>query len=216
MNITEIDSLAKIIWDYHCLSHNLSKSDCILALGSNDTRVADKAIDLYFEGYAPIIIFSGGLGKLTKDRFNKPEAEIFADIAYKRDVPKEKVLIENKSTNSGENILFTEKLIKEKELILNSFIIVQKPYMERRTYATAKKLWPEKEFKVTSPKISYENYFTNDLPRNLVINTMVGDLQRIEEYPKKGFQIHQEIPAEVWDAYKKLVNAGFTKHLIQE
>ena len=44
---------------------------------------------------------------------------------------------------------------------------------------------------------------------------MVGDLQRIKIYPKKGFQIFQEIPDDVWQAYKQLVNLGYDKHLIK-
>jgi len=41
-------------------------------------------------------------------------------------------------------------------------------------------------------------------------------LQRIKAYPAKGFQIYQEIPADVWDAYEQLVSAGYDKHLMKE
>ena len=44
---------------------------------------------------------------------------------------------------------------------------------------------------------------------------MVGDLQRIQVYPEKGFQIFQEIPDEVLEAYQKLVKLGYTKHLLK-
>jgi hypothetical protein len=43
---------------------------------------------------------------------------------------------------------------------------------------------------------------------------MVGDLQRLRVYPEKGFQIPQEIPADVWAAYEELVRAGYDKYLI--
>jgi hypothetical protein len=49
-----------------------------------------------------------------------------------------------------------------------------------------------------------------------VINIMVGDLERIKFYPEKGFQIFQEIPADVWDAYLQLRVQGFEKHLMPE
>jgi hypothetical protein len=49
-----------------------------------------------------------------------------------------------------------------------------------------------------------------------VISIMVGDLQRIRVYPSRGFQIPQEIPADVWDAFEALVNAGYDRHLIAE
>ena len=48
-----------------------------------------------------------------------------------------------------------------------------------------------------------------------VVGIMVGDLQRIREYPAKGFQIDQEIPEDVWRAYEELVRAGYDRHLLR-
>lgn len=214
--MTEVDTLAKIIWDYHHLNHKLEKADCIFVLGSHDTRVAEYAADLFLKGYAPYIIFSGGFGNLTKDTFSKPEADIFAEIAVKRGVPPENILIENKSSNTGENVEFTKKLLDEKGLKFDNFILVQKPYMERRTFATFKKVWPEKNFIVTSPPIPFENYPNEGISKDKVINIMVSDLQRIKIYPGRGFQIFQEISPNVWSAYEKLVELGYTKHLVKE
>ena len=211
----EAIALAKILWNYHQLHHTLIQSDCILVLGSMDTRTAERGADIYLQGYAPIIIFSGGLGKLTKDMWAETEAELFANIALDRGVPREAIFIENKSTNTGENIQFTQQLLQEKNLDLDSFIVVQKPYMERRSYATFKKHWPDKKLLVTSPLLSFEEYPTDDIPVEKLINMMVGDLQRIKVYPEKGFQIYQEIPADVWEAYEKLVAMGFDKQLMK-
>jgi uncharacterized SAM-binding protein YcdF (DUF218 family) len=105
--------------------------------------------------------------------------------------------------------------LKEKGLDPQSFIVVQKPYMERRSYATFSKHWPAKKLLVTSPKISFEEYPNEEIPMERVINIMAGDLQRIKLYPEKGFQVYQEIPAEVWDAFEKLVALGFDKHLMK-
>jgi uncharacterized SAM-binding protein YcdF (DUF218 family) len=211
----EAIALAKILWNYHQLHHTLEQSDCILVLGNLDTRTAERGADIYLQGYAPIIIFSGGLGKLTKDMWAETEAELFANIALDRGVPREAIFIENKSTNTGENIQFTQQLLQEKNLDLGSFIVVQKPYMERRSYATFKKQWPDKKLLVTSPLLSFEEYPTNDIPLEKLINMMVGDLQRIKFYPEKGFQIYQEIPDDVWVAYEKLVAMGFDKQLMK-
>jgi len=93
-------------------------------------------------------------------------------------------------------------------------ILVQKPYMERRAYATFVNFWPGKRVIVSSPPIPFADYPTAHLPKDLVISIMVGDLQRIRDYPAKGFQIAQEIPEEVWQAYEKLVALGYTRHLI--
>ncbi len=159
---------------------------------------------------------SGGLGNLTKDTWSNTEADTFAAIAVQKGVPAKDILIENRSTNTGENILFTQQLLRQNNLNLQHFIVVQKPYMERRSYATFKKHWPQKHLLVTSPQIPFDEYSTDDIPLEKVINIMTGDLQRIRLYPAKGFQIYQEIPAEVWHAYEKLIHAGFNKHLVKE
>ena len=216
MNELEISSLAKTLWDYHHVNHILKKSDCILALGSHDLRVAERTAELYLQGYAPLVIMSGGLGNFTKELWTEKEADQFAAVAIEKGVPEKNILIENNSSNTGENILFTQKLLAEKKLNPQTFIVVQKPYMERRSYATFKKHWPDKDLIVTSPEISFEQYPTNDIPIERVINIMVGDLQRIKFYPDRGFQIYQEIPADVWSAYEKLIGLGFDKHLMKE
>ena len=206
--------LAKKIWDYHHVNHTLVKSDCILTLGSHDMRVAERAAALYLDGWAPLLIFAGGLGRLTEGLWTETEADLFARIAMEKGVPEEVILIENRSTNTGENIQLVRKLLQEKALDPQTFIIVQKPYMERRSYATFEKNWPGKRFVVTSPQIAFDEYPTDEIPLDKVINIMVGDLQRIKLYPEKGFQTYQEIPDDVWQAYERLVELGFDKQLI--
>ena len=212
----EILAWAKKLWDYHHMQHQLQAADCILALGSHDTRVAERAADIYLQGLAPLLIFSGGLGRLTSDLWTQTEAELFAQIAMEKGVPATAILIENSSTNTGENILFTQQLLQQKGLAPQRFIVVQKPYMERRSYATFKKHWPDKELIVTSPQLSFEAYPSAEIPMEKVIGIMVGDMQRIKVYPQKGFQIAQPIPEDVWQAYENLVAAGFTQQLVKQ
>lgn len=139
MNNKSTDELAKILWDYNNLNQVIKKSDAILVLGNNDVRTAERGAELFLQNFAPYIIFSGGLGRFTKNTFKKSEAEIFADIAIKMGVPKDKIIIENKSTNTGENIIFTKRLLQKRGFNPKSFIVVQKPGMGRRSYATDQK-----------------------------------------------------------------------------
>lgn len=206
--------LAQILWDYHHVHHTLEKSDCILVLGSHDLRVAERAATLYLQGWAPLLVFSGGLGRLTQEIWSEAEADKFASIALNKGVPREAILIENKSTNTGENILFTKKLFQEKNIDPQTFIVVQKPYMERRSYATFKRHWIGKKLIVTSPQVTLKTYPNEDISLEEVIHIMVGDLQRIKLYPEKGFQIFQEIPDDVWIAYERLVELGYDSHLV--
>ena len=204
---------ARKLWDYHHLNHIPAVADCILVLGSHDLRVANRGAELYLQGLAPILLFSGGLGNVTRGIWKDPEADRFARIALDMGVPAEAIFIENQSTNTGENILFTQRLLEEKGLHPQTFLLVQKPYMERRSYATFKRHWPDKDLIVTSPQLSFEDYPNEEIPMQRVINIMVGDLQRIKIYPAKGFQIPMDIPEEVWAAYEQLIAWGFTEHL---
>ncbi|MCA1838235.1 MAG: YdcF family protein, partial [Actinobacteria bacterium] len=138
-------TLAEKIWQYHQMKHQLKKADAILVLCSHDKKVAETGAKLFLKGWAPLLIFAGGLGSVTRGMWTEPEADQFAEIAIRMGVPVERVLIENRSTNTGENILFTRQLLAERGIDPQQFILVQKPYMERRSFATFRKMWPEKE-----------------------------------------------------------------------
>jgi uncharacterized SAM-binding protein YcdF (DUF218 family) len=212
-----VRALAKTIWDYHHMHHALEWADAILVLCSYDTAVAERGAQLFLDGWAPLLIFAGGQGAITQRLWSEPEADRFARIAMDCGVPAASILIENRSTNTGENVEFTRQLLVERGLDPATFILVQKPYMERRSYATFMKRWPGKRAVVTSPQASFEEYlarYSNDaLTEDEVIGIMVGDLQRIRDYPARGFQIPQEIPADVWNAFEELVRLGYDTHL---
>ena len=208
----ETEVLAKKIWDYMLMHQELKKMDAIFVLGSNDIRVAERAADLYLEGYGNYVICAGGNGK--DSWYSKSEAEVFAEVVINKGVPEDKIIKEPNSKNTGENILFVKKLLEEKGIHCSSFLLVQKPYMERRTYATFRKQWPEPDCIVTSPVISYEEYGKDNEDFTMrFVNVMVGDLIRIKEYPSLGFQIEQEIPKDVWEAGQRLIELGFNKYI---
>ena len=212
---SEIDRDAETVYEYHRMGMHLRPADAIFALCSLDKRVAERAAQLFLDGFGSYLIYSGGVGKLTENRFTKPEAQIFAEVARSMGVPDDRIMVECKSTNTGENIRFTHSLLQQSDYNPRSFILVQKPYMERRTFATFSKQWPDANvsFTVTSPQLSFSEYPDAENPRDLVINIMVGDLVRIRDYPAKGFQIPQEIPAHVWAAGQRLIAEGFDGHL---
>jgi len=210
-----IRSAAKSLWNYLQLDDELVKSDVIIAMGSHDIRVAEHAADLLLYDWAPLLVFSGGLGRLTKGSWEKPEAEIFTEAAMKRDAPADRILVENRSSNTGENIRFTKNLLDVKKVGVRKAILVHKPYMERRALATAKKYWPEVFYTTSSPPLPFDRYPNDDISMEEMIHIMVGDFQRIMLYPELGYQVSQEIPENAVEAYQFLVEAGYTNQLVQ-
>jgi uncharacterized SAM-binding protein YcdF (DUF218 family) len=208
------DELARVLWDYMRLGHALTPADVILVLGSNDVRVGEHGARLFLQGLAPLMLFSGNVGRLTAGRFEKSEAATFADAAVRLGVPPSAILIEDTSTNTGENIDRSRARLALAGVQPSRVILVQKPYMERRAWATFKQRWPEPDLQVTSPPIPYEEYPTPQIPRDLVINILVGDVQRIRVYAERGFQVPQPMPDDVWAAWEELVARGYTGHLV--
>lgn len=211
-----VDELVQIIWDYMLVGHKLRKSECIFVLGSYDVRVADYAVDLYKQGYAPYLIFSGGViqqNDMLNVYWDETEADYFANLAIAQGVPADNVLIENQASNTGENFTCTTTLLNELGLDFDSFILVQKPFMERRVLATGLKLWSDKQFVVTSPPIECQDYLNGVLPKDGLIQYIVGDFQRVKLYGENGFQAPQSIPVAAWDAFEQLVALGYDQHL---
>lgn len=200
----------QVLWDYLKLNQTLLKSDLLLVAGSHDLRIASMGVELYQKGYAPLILFSGGFGTVTKDLWTEPESVVFSKIALKSGVPREKILLEDKAKNTGENITLSFEMLKKNGIIPKSVILYTKPFMERRFYATFNKQWPLKETKVmvTSPNIPLEEYILKSPNPDRTINQIVLEAKKILDYPKKGFIIEQEMPSEVFDSVKPLLEKG--------
>lgn len=207
------------LWDYMCLHQTLKKADCIVGFGCYNEDVARRAAQLYHQGFAPLVLFTGGLGRNTSAMWTESEASRFARIALAEGVPETAILLEERSTNSAENLLFSRRLLAERGLTHPRIIGVQKPYMERRLFAAFPVYWPEAEVIVTSWQQTFEEYISG-LSRwarteEDTIHMIVGDFQRISVYAKLGYQIPQEIPKEAMEAFDFLVMLGYTKQLVK-
>ena len=204
--------LIQRLWDYLVLEMPLVRSDIIIALGSLDLRPAEHAAKLYHEGWAPRIVMSGGLSSFTRKYFSVPEAHLYRDRALALGVPSEAILVEDQSSNTGENLLFSQKLLAQ-SVPIHSAILVQTPNMLRRVYCTFRKMWPELNVITSAPKMSVEEATHQYKDSEFLVHEIVGDLQRIFIYPDRGFTIPQEIPSDVMVAYEKLVAMGYDKNL---
>ncbi len=211
--------LARIIWDYHQLGHEPVPAGVMVVFGTNDLRVAHFAADLFVRGFGKLMVCSGGMAHgndLLATGWTRPEAEVFADAAVEHGVPREQILLESRALNTAENIRFTRRLLLDRGLEPANLLLVMKPFMQRRVWATKAVEWPEIPATVISQKMTLDEYFTPELPPERIIPIMMGDLQRIWIYGRKGWSAPQHIPGEVTDAYNELVRLGFTQHLIPE
>ena len=209
---------AEIIWRYMRLVHEPRPVEFILCLGTNDIHVAHHAAKLWHEGHAKQIIMTGGLahqGDLARTGWDRPEAVVFAEAAERLGVPRSAILLENQATNTGDNFQFARALISNRRSQLpKELIVVAKPYMTRRGFATGCCVWPGVTLHMQCEEIGLREYLGRWNSPARILNLMVGDLHRIMAYPALGFQIPQEVPAEVSQAFETLVSLGYRHHLI--
>lgn len=207
----------QILWDYLGMHQAPEKADCIVGFGNFNTNIARRAAELYCQGYAPKVLFTGGLGRNTAGLLPEPEAVRFARVAMACGVPEADILMETESTNTAENILFTRRLLEERGIPHSHILGVHQPFMERRIFAAMGVYWPEPRFTVTSPQVTIPKYLEDakkqGVTENAAVSVIVGDFQRMDLYAKKGYQIPQEIPEEAWAAFRQLVALGYDKQL---
>ena len=207
----------QILWDYLGMHQKPEKADVIVGFGNFNDNIARRAAELYLQGYAPKILFTGGLGRNTKNLLPEPEAERFARVAMECGVPEGDILREDRSTNTKENILFTREMLERLGLKHEKILGVHQPFMERRICAAMGVYWPEQSFRVTSPQVSIPEYLREAERQGMTqegsISVIVGDFQRMDLYARLGYQLPQEIPEQAWEAFRQLVDMGYDKQL---
>lgn len=220
-NKLEIKNALKEIWDYMKLNQPLEQCDLIIGCGCANLDIPVKCADLLKQGYAPKILFAGGLGKITANKFNKSEAEIYKDIAISNGIKEEDILIETKSTNTGDNFRFALEILKNNNIKHDKILIVHKPLNERRTLSCAKQILKDKELYITSYDITFEEYF-NTLDKKTIeeiinnISVIIGDIQRLIVYPQLGWQTIEYVPKSIIDKYNYLKSLGFNKYIMSK
>lgn len=190
------------------------KADFVLAMGSQDLNVADTAAQAFRETRAEWLVCSGGFGKDTAALFHRPEGALYAQRCRSAGIPAERLIVEDRSSNSGENFLFSRQLLRERGILPGTGVIACKPYMAQRARATGTKQWPEVRWSVFPQSIRLTEYLDRGNNLAAVLNLMTGDLQRLRVY-SGSFQTPVEVPDPVWAAYERLTADGYDRFVIR-
>lgn len=178
----------KEITDYIFLDDFNPKGDIAFVFGTWNAHKesVQKAVDLYKSGLVPKIIFSGGLNP----KYSVIEAPAMALEAIGLGVPQGDILIEDKSTNTLENVVFSLKVI-EKEIGLDNIktiVAVAKNYHSRRVLMTLRRHVPRhiklKVSAYSSEHYSFtkENWTESELGRKKIFE----EKEKIKKYLEKG------------------------------
>jgi uncharacterized SAM-binding protein YcdF (DUF218 family) len=207
--VTALDH-AKVLWNYLAAARSREPSDAVVVCCSYDLRVCDYACDLIKQGLAPRLVLAGKTGNWTKFLWTEPEAHVFADRARANGVDPSRIHLEDRSTNFGENIAFVRTLMPE----LQRVTFVTKPNSIPRVALTVPVQWPQVTAFVDAPPFEFPRDVSNIIGVFGVMHEMVGDVDRIQQYPSLGFQRPHTLPNAVLESWKALIAAGFGRHLL--
>lgn len=203
---------AAVLWDYMSSFKAAAPCDAVVVCCSYDLRVCDYACELSGAGLAPRLVLSGKTGNWTRHLWTRTEAEVFRERALQNGVAPSALVLEDRSTNFGENVTFTRALLPDARAIT----FVTKPASVLRVKLTADVQWPGIQRFVSAPDLRFPDDVSPVVGLFGIINEMVGDVERVLRYPALGFQSPHEFPQRVLDAWEYLKQQGFTHHLMRE
>lgn len=200
-----INQAVEILWNYLSVIDELRPSDAILVFGCVDLTVPRHAADLYLKGFAPSILVSGAMGKSATALFGRPESEMFFDELITCGVPESRILLERNATNTGENVLFGLKMLRDQGLSLTRLIFVSKPYHSKRCRATFRLHEPNLEIISSPPEGEIEDFIISS--KEKLALKLVGEIDRLLKYPAMGLiALVEAIPRDVIEATELIRN----------
>lgn len=210
-----IKDAAKRIFQYLCVNEAAAKADLIIGFGHFDLRIPELCGGLYQSGRAGRILLTGGRGSGTAD-LTDAEAAVFAGVLREKYpfIPKAHVFVESESTNTGENIRFSARVLSATdnafcfERGIKSVIAVASPYRQRRVWRTMQKLYPGIRVFNRPPETSFEEEIRVFQAKNQdLVSLLAGELERIMTYPEKGYMAAEIIPPDIMEAYRQIKNS---------
>jgi hypothetical protein len=210
----DLDACAQL-WTFNAIERPLAKPDIILVMGSNDLNVGVHAARLAAANDRSIVICSGGISHqsdLLKTDWQRPEADVFADLIENHGIDRKRIRREIAATNTAENVINSRALTEREMIAAEQVLVVQKPFMCLRALLTAERHWPGAELGVSHEDIPFEAYFER-YGDNGLVDIIVGDTQRIVTYPQRGYFREVPVPADVSAALTYLIERGFTAHM---
>jgi len=191
------------VFNWLNLSDAPQKADLIIGFGHFDMKIPDQCLQLYRDGLAPKVLFTGGIGAGTAD-LDMPEARAF--LAHVQNLEPNLALadflVEDRSTNTGENVRNSQELLAKEGLHfgeqIRTVLLVANPFRQRRVWLTCKLLMPNVTLYNCPPPTTYAQEIALFQAKNQnLAEQLPGEVKRIQEYPQRGFIAPSEVPDEI-------------------
>ena len=208
---------SKKLFEYLYLKETPKQAKIIFGFGHFDMKIPERCAQLYLEGFAKYIILTGGIGAGTAD-LGMPEADAFKNYIQQNypQIPAENLIVENKSTNTGENLRFSINILQEKfpelwkKIETGDILIVANAFRQRRVELTTKKILPKASLISCPPETSFESEcILFEAKGQHLQEQLPGEIKRIMEYPKHNWIVEKPIPHEIKHIWKMMNTKKF-------
>jgi uncharacterized SAM-binding protein YcdF (DUF218 family) len=188
-----------VLWAYLTGAADPRPTDVLFCFGSFHFGVARHAATLFGLGVAPVVLVSGGaVGRIEP---YETEAEAYVDILGQSGVPVDRIVVESRATNTGENVRFGMAALREHGVDVRSATLVAWPTSLRRCVATFEQQHPGVTVR-TQPAFSGFGPYA-PMPER-AIETCLAELVRLRTYPVLGYIAAEAIPGDVELAAERL------------
>lgn len=174
----------------------LPNTDGIFVFGHIDPRLPKHAAQLWKLGKAPRIIITGK-GRLKIPENLETEADFYASIIRRDNIPDNALVLEKQATNTLENVIFGIRICQQQNFNPKSLILCSMPFLLRRSIATFQKQFPEIRVFGSTLDIQLDEYLTlpgTSLNIKQRIERILAELNRFTEYAKKGDIVPVQVP----------------------
>lgn len=192
-----------VLWDWLAVSDKPKPCDVLFLFGGAIISTADKGVELYKQGFSRRMVVTGNTGTFGNPEWAEPIADVFAEYASAHGVPKDAIIVQNKSMNTREDVTLTLPILDAMRIPHVSVVLVSRPVHQRRAFATYQKHDPAARImNVPCHEPSPSQLSQSELL--YVATRCMQEYERLKQYATKGDIAAQEIPETVAAAYTSI------------
>lgn len=184
-----IDDITKFIF----IEDRIEQADIIFIPGASKYEIAEKASELYRNGFAKKVLPAGKfssknnrfISENTKgSRYEgvyETDCEFCVKVLIDNKVSRENIIEEKESTNTKENAFFSQRVLEKEKIKIEKAIICCQAFHARRVLMTYSWAFPNVEFyvvPVNTQGISKENWFENEYG----VSRVLGEVKKCGIY----------------------------------
>jgi hypothetical protein len=188
------------------------RADVVIGFGHFDRKIPEQCADLVAGGIVDRVIFAGGSG-VGSPGLELPESHFFRRVFRDRlpDFPDSSMVVEDRSTNTAENIVHCIELMSERPPEwrfgggIRSAILVANAYRQRRVWLTCLVHLPGVQLYNCPPAVDYRTERAMFAERGEELNAhLVGEIDRLARYADRGWIVREPVPEGVLAAARRL------------